>query len=39
MKYARPGLKKLKEKRKEKPGQNWPAEWDAKPVLPEQFRP
>jgi hypothetical protein len=31
--------KKLKEKLKEKPGQNWPAEWGAKPVLPEQYRP
>ena len=38
-KFARPGLKKLKEKLKEKPGQNWPEEWDAKPVLPEQYRP
>ncbi|MGD8739256.1 MAG: pyruvate carboxyltransferase, partial [Desulfobacterales bacterium] len=38
-KFARPGLKKLKEKLKEKPGQNWPAEWDATPALPEQYRP
>ncbi|MDH3797666.1 MAG: pyruvate carboxyltransferase [Desulfobacterales bacterium] len=39
LKFARPGLKKLKEKLKEKPGQNWPAEWDAIPVLPKQYRP
>jgi hydroxymethylglutaryl-CoA lyase len=38
-KFARPGLKKLKEKFKEKPGQNWPAEWGEIPVLPEQYRP
>ena len=39
LKFARPGLKKLKQKRKEKPGQSWPAEWGATPVLPEQYRP
>ena len=38
-KFSRPGLKKLKEKLKEAPGQNWPKEWDPKPVLPEQYRP
>jgi hydroxymethylglutaryl-CoA lyase len=38
-KFARPGLKKLKEKLKEKPGQSFPAEWDQKPVLPEQYQP
>jgi hydroxymethylglutaryl-CoA lyase len=37
--FARPGLKKLKEKLKEKPGQNWPGKWDSAPVLPEQYRP
>jgi hydroxymethylglutaryl-CoA lyase len=37
--FARPGLKELKEKLKEKPGQNWPGKWDSAPVLPEQYRP
>jgi hydroxymethylglutaryl-CoA lyase len=39
MKYARPGLKKVKEKFGEKPDQNWPEEWGAEPVLPEKYRP
>jgi hydroxymethylglutaryl-CoA lyase len=38
-KFARPGLKKLKEKIGEKPGQSFPSEWDSEPVLPEQYRP
>jgi hydroxymethylglutaryl-CoA lyase len=38
-KFARPGLRKLKEKLREKPGQRFPEEWDAEPVLPEQYRP
>jgi hydroxymethylglutaryl-CoA lyase len=38
-KFARPGLKKLKEKLKEKPRQSFPAEWDQKPVLPKQYQP
>ena len=38
-KFARPGLKKLKEKLKEKPDQSFPTEWDPEPVLPEQYRP
>jgi hydroxymethylglutaryl-CoA lyase len=38
-KFARPGLKKLKEKIGEKPAQLFPSEWDAKPDLPEQYRP
>jgi hydroxymethylglutaryl-CoA lyase len=37
--FARPGLRKFKEKLKEKPGQNWPKEWDAMPVLPARYRP
>jgi len=38
-KFARPGLKKLKEKIGEKPDQSFPKEWDPTPVLPEQYRP
>jgi hydroxymethylglutaryl-CoA lyase len=38
-KYARPGLKKLKEKLGEKPGQQWPQEWTPQASLPEQYRP
>ena len=37
-KFARPGLKKLKEKLGEKPGQNVPAEWGPKAKLPEKYR-
>jgi len=39
MKFARPGLKKLIEKAGEKPGQNAPAEWPAKAVLPKEWGP
>jgi hydroxymethylglutaryl-CoA lyase len=38
-KFARPGLKKLKEKMAEAPGQKLPAEWAEKAVLPERYRP
>jgi len=38
-KFARPGLKKLKEKLGEDPNQNWPKEWERVPVLPERYRP
>ncbi len=38
-KFARPGLKKRKEKLGEAPDQNLPAEWGDKAVLPEQYRP
>ena len=37
--YLEGWLKKLKEKIGEEPGQSFPAEWDAEPVLPEQYRP
>jgi hydroxymethylglutaryl-CoA lyase len=37
--FARPGLKKVKEKFGENPGQKWPGEWDPTPVLPEPYRP
>jgi hydroxymethylglutaryl-CoA lyase len=36
-KFARPGLKKLKEKFKEKPGQKLPDDWGDHPILPEKF--
>lgn len=39
MKFARPGLKKLIEKVGEKLGQNAPAEWPAKAVLPKEWGP
>jgi len=39
MEFARPGLKKLIEKVGEKPGQNAPAEWPAKAVLPKEWGP
>jgi len=39
MHFARPGLKKRKEKLGEKPGQLLPKEWGSKAVLPEQYRP
>jgi hydroxymethylglutaryl-CoA lyase len=38
-KFARPGLKKLKEKMGETPGQKLPSEWAEKAQLPERFRP
>lgn len=38
MHYARPGLKKLKEKFGEDPGQKLPKEWGDKAVLPEKYR-
>jgi hydroxymethylglutaryl-CoA lyase len=38
MKYARPGLAKLKEKFKEQPGQKLPEGWGAAAVLPERCR-
>ncbi|MFP4305582.1 MAG: pyruvate carboxyltransferase [Desulfococcaceae bacterium] len=37
-KFARPGLKRRKEKLGEKPDQNLPDEWKDKAVLPEQYR-
>ena len=37
-KFARPGLKKVKEKFGEDANQNWPQEWDSPPVLPEKYR-
>jgi hydroxymethylglutaryl-CoA lyase len=36
--FARPGLRKRKEKRGEKPGQKLPAEWGDKAVLPGKYR-
>jgi hydroxymethylglutaryl-CoA lyase len=39
MKFARPGLKKLKEKQGEKSGQLLPSEWGENAVLPEKYRP
>jgi len=39
MKFARPGLSKLKERFEEAPDQKYPAEWDAEPVLPEAYQP
>jgi hydroxymethylglutaryl-CoA lyase len=38
-KFARPGLKKVKEKFGEDVGQNWPSEWDDEPALPEKYQP
>ena len=38
-KFARPGLKRLKEKMDEAPDQKLPAEWGEKAVLPERYRP
>ena len=38
-KFARPGLHELKSKFGEDPKQNWPAEWDSTPLLPERYRP
>ena len=37
MKFARPGLRKLKEKLGETPDQNLPSGWAAKAVLPEKY--
>ena len=37
--FARPGLKKVKEKFGEDANQSWPQEWDRHPVLPEKYRP
>ncbi len=39
MQYARPGLKTLKEKLKEEPGQCFPGGWPEKAVLPEKYSP
>jgi hydroxymethylglutaryl-CoA lyase len=36
--FARPGLRKRKEKFGEAPGQKLPAEWDDRAVLPEKYR-
>jgi hydroxymethylglutaryl-CoA lyase len=36
-KFARPELKKLKEKFKEKPGQKLPDDWGDHAILPEKF--
>jgi len=38
MMYARPGLKKRKEKLGETPNQQWPAGWAPEANLPEQYR-
>ncbi len=38
-KFARPGLKKLKEKLGEDPDQKLPEGWGAEALLPEQYRP
>ncbi len=38
-KFARPGLKKLKEKMGEDPDQKLPEGWGAEALLPEQYRP
>jgi hydroxymethylglutaryl-CoA lyase len=37
-KFARPGLKRVKEKLGEAPGQKVPAEWGKAAKLPEKFR-
>jgi hydroxymethylglutaryl-CoA lyase len=39
MEFARPGLKKRKEKLGEAPGQKLPSSWAAAAVLPEAYRP
>jgi len=39
MQYARPGLKTLKEKLKEEPGQCFPGDWPKKARLPEKYSP
>jgi len=38
MKFARPGLGKLKDKFGEEPNQNFPKEWPAQATLPEMYR-
>jgi len=38
LKYARPGLKKVKEKFKEDAGQKFPEDWAPQTVLPEKYR-
>ena len=37
--YIEQTISPLKDKIGEDPGQSWPKEWDATPVLPEQYRP
>jgi len=39
MKFARPGLKPLKEKQGEQPGQLLPGEWKERAVLPKAYQP
>jgi len=39
MQFARPGLKKRKEKLGEKPEQTMPEGWSSKAVLPEKYQP
>jgi hydroxymethylglutaryl-CoA lyase len=39
MKFARPGLKKVVENEGEQPGQQFPQEWSAEAVLPENWGP
>ena len=39
MKFARPGLRPLKEKLGESPDQKFPAQWEEQAVLPERHRP
>jgi hydroxymethylglutaryl-CoA lyase len=39
LKFARPGLRQLKERMDEKPGQKLPGEWKGEAVLPEHLRP
>lgn len=39
MEHARPGLKKLIEKEKEKVGQQFPAEWSTDAILPDHWGP
>ena len=39
MEFARPGLKKRKEKLGEQPGQSFPEEWKPQAELPERYRP
>jgi hydroxymethylglutaryl-CoA lyase len=39
MKFARPGLRKVKEKLGESPEQQFPSDWPPEAVLPEKYRP
>jgi hydroxymethylglutaryl-CoA lyase len=39
MEFARPGLKKVKAKLGETPGQKLPADWKPEAELPERYRP